>query len=264
MTLNSAPRTTILCVDDEETALYFRRLVLEQHGYRVLTAGSARRELEIFLQHDVDLVISDLQLGRDTGDTLSAQMKRLRPDVPVLLLSEISDHKSSSSRYFEKATSPSDFLRKVQTLLETKPRVGPQSLQADPDCSTLPADDELDTVRALLAEIVESTDDAILSKTLDGTITSWNRAAAKMYGYTGKEIVGRNVTLLMPPDLPNEEHEILLKLQRGEKVDHFETHRMAKDGRILHVSLTISPLRDRNGRIVGASTIARDISQQKL
>jgi PAS domain S-box-containing protein len=263
--LTAPARTTILCVDDEETSLYFRRLVLEQHGYRVLTAGSARRALEIFLQHDVDLVISDLQLGRDTGDTLSAQMKRLRPSVPVLLLSEVTEH-NSPSRYdrLEKSTSPSEFLTKVQNLLETRPRVGPQSLQADPDCSALPADSELDTVRALLAEIVESTDDAILSKTLSGTITSWNRAAAQMYGYSGKEIVGRNVTLLMPPDLPNEEQEILLKLQRGEKVDHFETHRMAKDGRIIQVSLTISPLRDRTGRIVGASTIARDITQQKL
>jgi PAS domain S-box-containing protein len=253
-----------LCVDDEETSLYFRRLVLEQHGYRVLTARTAQRALEVFLQQDVDLVISDLQLGRDTGDTLSAQMKRLRPNVPVLLLSEITERNSPSRQdRFEKATNPSEFLNKVQNLLETRPRVGPQALQADPARLTLPADSELDTVRALLAEIVESTDDAILSKTLDGTITSWNRAAAQMYGYSGKEIVGRNVTLLMPPDLPNEEHEILLKLQRGEKVDHFETHRMGKDGRIIQVSLTISPLRDRNGRIVGASTIARDISQQK-
>jgi PAS domain S-box-containing protein len=255
-----------LCVDDEETALYFRRLVLEQHAYRVLTAGSAQRALEIFLHQDVDLVISDLQLGRDAGETLSAEMKRLRPHVPVLLLCGASDQNSSSRNdRLDKTTSPEKFLSRVKQLLETRPRVAPQSIQANQNgYPVLPADGEMDTVRALLAEIVESTDDAIWSKTLDGTITSWNRAAEQMYGYSGKEIVGRNVTLLMPPDLPNEEHEILVKMQRGEKVDHFETRRMAKDGRILNVSMTISPLRDRRGRIVGVSTIARDISQQKL
>ncbi len=89
MTSIPALQTTILCVDREETALYFRRLVLEQHGYRVLTAESAQRALEIFLHQDVDLVISDLQLGRDAGETLSAEIKRLRPSVPVLLLSGI-------------------------------------------------------------------------------------------------------------------------------------------------------------------------------
>ncbi len=153
----------------------------------------------------------------------------------------------------------------MKQLLDTRPRVAPHSPQPNsvpfPGFST---NGELDTVRALLAEIVQSTDDAILSKTLNGTVTSWNRAAERMYGYSAKEIVGRNVTLLMPPDLPNEEHEILLKMQRGEKVDHFETRRMAKDGRLLYVSTTISPIRDHEGHIVGVSTIARDISQQKL
>jgi PAS domain S-box-containing protein len=266
MMLSAAATATILCVDETETGLYFRRLVLEKHGYRVLTAGNAQRALKIFLENDVDLVVSDLQLGRDTGETLAAEVKRMRPNVPVLLLTgALEPAGPSGGDRLDKTASPLEFLNRVQRLLETKPRVGPDSLQPNPSGkSALPADSELDTVRSLLAEIVESSDDAILSKTLDGTITSWNRAAEKMYGYTGQEIVGKNATLLMPPDLPNEEHEILLKMQRGEKVDHFETRRMGKDGRILNVSVSISPLRDRHGRVVGASTIARDITQQKL
>jgi PAS domain S-box-containing protein len=265
MVSTAASRTTILCVDDQSTGLYFRRLVLEQHGYRVLTAGSTQDALEVFLRDDVDLVVTSLQVGRDTGESLAGEMKRLRPDVPVLLMSGPLDHGGSSHDQISKSGNPVEFVNKVKELLESKPRVGPQSLQADATgYASLPAENELHTVRALLADIVESSDDAILSKTLDGTVTSWNRAAEKMYGYSGKEIIGRNVTLLMPPDLPHEEHEILLKLQRGEKVDHFETRRMAKDGSIRHVSITISPLKDVNGRTVGASTIARDISQQKL
>jgi PAS domain S-box-containing protein len=266
MTSNAAATATILCVDEAETGLYFRRLILEKHGYRVLTAGSAQRALEIFLKNDVDLVISDLQLGRDAGETLAAEVKRMRPNVPVLLLTGAGEpHVEAAGDRIDKTASPVEFLGCVHKLLESKPRVSQDSLQPDPSGkSALPADAELDTVRSLLADIVESSDDAILSKTLDGTITSWNRAAEKMYGYAGHEIVGKNATLLVPPDLPNEEHEILLKMQRGEKVDHFETRRIAKDGRILHVSVTISPLRDRNGKVIGASTITRDITHQKF
>lgn len=264
MLTNTASQTTVLCVDDQPTGLYFRRLVLEQRGYRVLTAGNTQRALEIFLQDEVDVVVSSLQLGRDAGESMAAEMKRLRPDVPVLLLSSAMEHSASPNELMSRVENPVEFLNKVQQLVHTKPRVGPKSIQPDPSgYAVLPAEGE-DTIRTLLAEIVESSDDAILSKTLDGTITSWNRAAEKMYGYSGKEIVGRNVTLLVPPDLPYEEHEILVKLQRGEKVDHFVTRRMAKDGRILDVSMTISPLRDKDGKIVGASTITRDITQQKL
>ena len=233
----------------------------------MLTAETAQRALEIFLEKDVDLVVTDLQLGRDAGETLSAEMKRLRPSVPVLLLTGAGEQGNSPFKdRIDKSSSPVEFLNQVKQLLDTRPRVGPQSLQPDPSGrSSLPASNgELDTVHSLLAGIVESTDDAIWSKTLDGTITSWNNAAERMFGYTGREIVGRNAALLVPPDRPNEEHEILLKMQRGEKVDHFETRRMAKDGSILSVSVTISPLCDRSGQVVGASSIARDITQQKL
>lgn len=114
-----------------------------------------------------------------------------------------------------------------------------------------------------LAAIVESSDDAIVGKTLDGTITSWNPAAARMYGYTQAEAIGQSILLIVPPDRRQEEAEVLRRLSRGETLDHFETVRVRKDGRRLDVSLTVSLIRDGTGRIVGVSKIARDITAQK-
>lgn len=114
-----------------------------------------------------------------------------------------------------------------------------------------------------LAAIVESSDDAIVSKRLDGTITSWNRGAERLFGYKPEEIVSEPITRLIPPDRLGEEPAIIGRLMRGERVEHIETKRVTKDGRLIDVSLTISPIRDQFGRIIGASKIARDISVQK-
>lgn len=117
--------------------------------------------------------------------------------------------------------------------------------------------------RAHLASIVESSDDAIVSKTLDGVIRSWNRAAERLFGYSADEAVGQPITLIIPAERVQEEVQILNKLRRGERVDHFETVRVAKSGRRIHVALTISPIRDANGAVAGASKIARDITERK-
>jgi PAS domain S-box-containing protein len=115
----------------------------------------------------------------------------------------------------------------------------------------------------LLAAIVDSSDDAIVSKNLDGIITSWNKAAERIFGYPAEEAVGRHVTLIIPDDRREEETDILSRLKRGERVDHFHTIRVRKDGSTLDVSLTISPVRDSSGRIIGASKVARDITAQR-
>jgi PAS domain S-box-containing protein len=117
--------------------------------------------------------------------------------------------------------------------------------------------------RARLAAIVDSSDDAIISKTLDGTITSWNRAAELMFGWAAAEAIGREITLIIPLERLAEEAEVIATIRRGERVDHFDTVRIRKDGRSLEVSLTISPLIDSAGRIVGASKIARDITERR-
>ncbi len=119
------------------------------------------------------------------------------------------------------------------------------------------------TTRTLLSNIVNSSDDAIVSKNLDGVVTSWNKSAERVFGYTAEEMVGRPISLLFPPDRQGEEPAILERIRRGERVDHFETIRIHKSGAKLEISVTISPVRDETGRIVGASKVARDITEQK-
>jgi two-component system cell cycle sensor histidine kinase/response regulator CckA len=120
---------------------------------------------------------------------------------------------------------------------------------------------ELDSLR--LAAVVESSDDAIVSKDLDGTIRSWNRAAERIFGYTGAEMVGSSVFRLIPPELHDEEHALLARIRSGEHVAHYETTRVRKDGQRILVSLTLSPLYDLNGELIGASTIKRDVTAQR-
>jgi two-component system, chemotaxis family, CheB/CheR fusion protein len=114
-----------------------------------------------------------------------------------------------------------------------------------------------------LAAIVDSSDDAIVSKTLDGTITSWNPAAQRLFGYSPEEVIGRSISILAAPDRENEMPANLERIRRGERVERYETVRRRKDGSLVDVSLTVSPIRDETGRIVGASKIARDITARK-
>lgn len=114
-----------------------------------------------------------------------------------------------------------------------------------------------------LPAIIESADDAIISKTLQGIITSWNRSAERIFGYTAEEIIGKPVLLIIPPELQDEETLILSKIRAGDRVDHFETVRVRKDGRRVDISLTVSPIRTPDGQIIGASKIARDITDKK-
>jgi PAS domain S-box-containing protein len=120
-----------------------------------------------------------------------------------------------------------------------------------------------DDARGYLAAIVESSDDAIISKTLEGIVTSWNRGAESIFGYRPEEMIGHPIAVLFPPDRLSEEDVILDRIRRGERVEHFETVRRRKDGTLIDVSLTISPVRDGSGRIAGASKIARDITDKK-
>jgi PAS domain S-box-containing protein len=114
-----------------------------------------------------------------------------------------------------------------------------------------------------IASIIEFTDDAIVSKNLDGIITSWNKGAERIFGYTAQEAVGQPITIIIPQDRQDEERTILTRIRRGERIDHFETVRQRKQGSLLVVSLTISPVKNVEGKIVGASKIARDITEQK-
>ncbi len=115
-----------------------------------------------------------------------------------------------------------------------------------------------------LAAIVQNADDAIVSKDLDSIVTSWNPAAARIFGYTDDEMIGQSILRIVPLELAGEENEIVSRIRRGERIDHFETKRRRKDGTVIDVSLTISPIRDGGGTIIGASKIARDITEKKI
>jgi len=123
---------------------------------------------------------------------------------------------------------------------------------------------ELDLAGQRLAAIVESSDDAIISKNLHGIITSWNGGAQRIFGYTAEEVVGQPVSILAPPDRLDEMPQILSKIRAGQRVEHYETRRRTKDGRVIDVALTVSPIHDSEGRIVGASKIARDITERRI
>jgi PAS domain S-box-containing protein len=141
------------------------------------------------------------------------------------------------------------------TILPTRPPVPPSHNNLGLQASNSTAQQ--------LAAIVESSDDAILTKDLNGTITSWNRGAEQLFGYTAEEAIGRSVTMLIPDDRIDEEPDILQRLRRGEKIDHYETVRQRKDGSHVHISLSVSPLRDENGSVTGAAKIARDITDRQ-
>ena len=124
---------------------------------------------------------------------------------------------------------------------------------------TLQAEDAI----GQLASIVESSDDAIVSKDLNGVIMSWNKGAEKLFGYAAEEVIGKSIMILIPPDRADEETRVLESVRRGEKVDHYETVRRRKDGALVKISLTVSPIRDKEGAVIGASKIARDINERK-
>lgn len=119
-------------------------------------------------------------------------------------------------------------------------------------------------LEALLAAIVDASDDAIVSKNLQGIITSWNQGAERIFGYTAAEAIGRPITIIASPDRPNEMPTVLERIKRGERIDHYETVRRRKDGQPVQISLTVSPIYNEEGKIVGASKIARDISERKM
>jgi PAS domain S-box-containing protein len=117
--------------------------------------------------------------------------------------------------------------------------------------------------RHLLAAIVDSSDDAIISKSLEGTISSWNSGAERLYGYKAEEVIGKHIDIIIPPDRREEMKNIFEMLAHGERVDHVETIRVCRDGTPIHVELTVSPLHDDSGRVIGASAIARNVTERK-
>ncbi|HEY2528707.1 MAG TPA: PAS domain S-box protein [Xanthobacteraceae bacterium] len=120
-----------------------------------------------------------------------------------------------------------------------------------------------ESAEQILRSIVENNDDAIITKNLDGIISSWNKSAERVFGYTAEEITGKPVTILIPPNRPDEESTILARIKSGERIDHYETVSQRKDGSLIDISITVSPIKNAQGKIIGASKIARDITERK-
>ena len=383
VTLPKAPilarSSIILCVDDDATGLRFRQLILEAKGYRILLATSAEEGMDVFRSNPVDLVVTDHLMARTMGTEMAAAMKRLKPHVPILLLTGTNSPPEGAENvdaYVCKGDGPEVLLSRISTLLPRQ-RVEPppaaewalegqdryriimetmsdaviaidqhsRILFANPATKKIfgYADNELlggeltmlmphylrqhyresleryittgendvawqavkpvglhkdgheipveisfgeyakdgkrmfvgiirdiserkqaEREHAQLAAIVESSNDAIIATTLDGVVTAWNKAAEQMFGYAAEEIIGKPASILLAPDKLHEEDHILSRIRRGEGLSLHDSVRVAKDGRVLSVGVTISPIYDAHGAVTGASTIARDLTQVKM
>ncbi|HTX36873.1 MAG TPA: ATP-binding protein [Bryobacteraceae bacterium] len=248
----------ILWADDNaDMRAYVRRLLGNRFNVTAVSDGKAA--LDAARARRPDLVLSDVMMPTLDGFGLLRELRadlQLR-EIPVILLSA---RAGEEARIEAMEANADDYLikpfsaRELVALVESHLRMSRLRREA------AEAVRRAERNASLLASIVESSDDAIVSKNLEGIIMSWNQGAERLFGYTAAEVVGKSINILIPPDHIEEEPGILARIRRGERVDHFETIRVRKDGSRLHVSLTISPVKDAQGRVVGASKIARDIT----
>jgi PAS domain S-box-containing protein len=247
----------VLIVEDSVDDTFFIVRELQRGGFhvefeRVETAASMQAALEV---HPWDLIISDYAMPQFGGAAALALYKQQERDMPFIVVSgalgedfAVEMLKAGAHNYVMK-----DNLGRLVPAVRQELRAALERRIRR----------QTDTVSTFLVSLVESCEDAIIGKTLDGIVVSWNAGAERLYGYTASEIVGQSVSKLIPPYRPQELPEILERIQRGEHVEHFETVRLHKSGRPLEVALTISPIKDSSGRVIGASTVARDISRRK-
>ena len=250
-TFPNFPAATILYVEDNQAGRTALGRFLRDQGFQVLEAGTAREGLRLAEQRP-DLILLEVHPPDADGFDLCGRFRATpaTASTPVLLFSGV--HVKSEDRvrgleggadgYLIKPVEPAEILAHIKALLRV--RRGEEAL-------------------ARLAALVESSEDAIIGESLDGIITSWNGGAERLFGYTAKEVLGQPISILAPPDRPDEMPRILDRLRRGERVEPFETVRVRKNGSRVDVSVSVSPVKDAAGRVVGAAKIARDVSQRK-
>jgi PAS domain S-box-containing protein len=219
---------------------------------RVETAASMQAALEV---HDWDLIICDYSMPNFTGPEALALYRQEALDIPFISVSGTVGEETVAEMMKAGAH---DYVMKGK-LARLVPAVKRELRAAQERRGRR----QSEAVSSYLASIVESCDDAIIGKTLDGTVVSWNTGAERIYGYSAAEMIGRSISVLIPSYRPEELPEIHDAIKRGEAVDGLETVRIRKDGAAVEVSLTISPIKDAGGRVVGASTVARDITRHK-
>jgi PAS domain S-box-containing protein len=229
-----------------------------------------------------DLILMDISMPRMTGIEATRIIQTEMPEIKVIIVSQNDPSvvrkqagEISANGYVAKTDLARDLMPAIDKATGSEDRIkaeivtdvpGAEKTSGAPRADTS-ADDAArrrgEEASTLLAAIVDSSDDAIISKRLDGTITSWNPSAERLFGWTPSEAIGRHISLIIPGDRLQEETEIINRLKRGERVDHFETVRVRKDGSLMDISATISPLKDSSGNVVGASKVARDITERR-
>jgi PAS domain S-box-containing protein len=247
----------VLIVEDSPDDALLIATELQRGGFepvceRVETAASLQAALDV---HDWDLIICDYSMPQFTGPAALAIYQKKGLDIPFISISGMVGEETVAEMMKAGAH---DYVMKTR-LVRLVPAVK-RELQAAQERR---ARRQNATTLAFLASIVESCDDAIVGKTLDGIIVTWNAGAERLYGYTAKEMIGRSISVIFPAYRPDELPDILEKIKQGQRVERFETVRVRKDGTAVEVSLTISPIKDAAGQIIGASTVARDITQRR-
>jgi PAS domain S-box-containing protein len=246
-------RDTILVINDNPDQLLLLKVHLETAGYQVLMAGDGAAGFEIAMREHPELIISDAMMPRMSGLEL-CHLMRATPGLcstPILLLgairvdsaSAVEGPQSGADDYLEIPYDPLRLIAKTARLLE-------RNRDAD--------------ARFRLAAMADTCDDAIIGKTLDGKITSWNASAERIYGYTAREAIGCHISLLIPPERDGELEWILERLRRGERIQNLETVGVRKAGTYIDVSISSSPIKGAGERLVGALTLARDLTERKL
>jgi PAS domain S-box-containing protein len=263
----------ILLVDDESRNLEVLDSILESPDRQLVRAQSAEAALLALIQNDFAAIVLDIQMPGMSGIELAKLIKQRKRNqhIPIIFLTAyyqedkdvLSGYDVGAVDYLTKPVDPQILKSKVNVFVElfrSNRALAATNLSLENEIAERK---QAELARDRLAAIVESSSDAILSKTLDGIITSWNQGAEKMFGHNTEEIVGRSVSLLIPADRSDELELVLERIQREEAVEPFETVRVRKDGRLVHVSLTLSPIKDEAGRIAGVSAIMQDITERK-
>jgi PAS domain S-box-containing protein len=288
----------ILIVDDKEENLFVLERLLRKAGAEIIRAGNGNDALTASLNHDFSLAILDVQMPDMDGYELAQHLRgeEKTKDLPIIFLTAVysdEDHvfkgfESGAVDFITKPYNPEIFLSKVniflhrERLLQEHKRteeelfrhrehleklVRERTIELEERAALLLEEinerRRIQEINQLLASIVESSDDAIIGTALDGIISSWNRGAQKIYGYAADEIIGKPISKIVPSSCGNEWKVFLEKVKAGTSIEHYETQRKRKDGTIIDVALTISPIRNISGEIIGASTIARDITKHK-
>lgn len=260
--MNNPPRppVDILLVDDNPGKLMALQVALAPLGQNILTATSGEDALRLLMKQRFATIILDVNMPGMNGFQ-TAQMIRSRPSsahTPIIFVSAVNLEGADALRGYALGAVDYIFAPVIPEILRAKVSVFVDLHRATAELERLNSE-----ARTVLAAIVESSGDAIVGKTLEGVITSWNGGAARLFGYPPEEAIGRPILFIIPPELHDQEHMILERIGRGERIESFETVRVTKSGRRIDVSITVSPIRDASGRVIGASKVGRDITARK-